>query len=67
LDQRPDAVTDDHDHVAVFNDVKLIADASVSRNHQRAALARHDWHRRDREVDNAAERVDLALNAAATR
>src|SRR5215471_16117953 len=42
LDQFPDPVSNDRHHVAVLDDVVLIAEATVPGHHDRARLARHD-------------------------
>ena len=57
-----DAIANDGDHVAILNHVGFVADAAVTGNDQRAAFLQG---RRHGEIDNAIQRVDNALNAAA--
>src|SRR5437667_12518627 len=45
FDQISNAVPDDRYHVAILDDVELIAHAAVTGNHDRAFLARGDRHR----------------------
>src|SRR4030095_5774156 len=61
-DHRLDAIADDRDHVAVFDYVELVTDASVPGDDERAPLF---VMRRNREVQYLVQTVDDALDAAA--
>src|SRR5947207_10792277 len=67
FDQVANPIANDGDHVTVFRDVKLIADAPVPRDDERAFFPRHDRHRRNRDLDDPVQRGDFALNSAAAR
>src|ERR1019366_7378903 len=56
------AVADDRDHVAELDDVRFVAEPAMTRNHQRAAFLLRG---RDRDLENATQRVEKTLNTAA--
>jgi hypothetical protein len=65
LDQIADPVPNDRHHVAILDDVVLIAEAAVPGDDDRAGLARHDGYRGYGQFDETIQGRDLALDATA--
>ena len=61
-DEILNAVTNDREHVAILDDVCLVGEPAVARDHIRPAFL---LVLRDREVEDAVEAVDDAVHAAA--
>src|SRR5665213_345375 len=67
LAQVLNAIANDRHHVAVVDDVELIAETAMPRDDVGAAVLRDERDRRNREIHEPVERVDFALHAAAAR
>ena len=57
-----DPVADDHDHVAILEEIRLVADAAVPRDDVRAAFLQELRHR---DVEHLVQSRDETVDAAA--
>src|SRR5262245_6228456 len=65
-DQIADSIADDRHHVPVLDDVELIADAAMAGNYKGPGLPGNERNRWNRQLDEAVQSIDLALNAPAS-
>src|SRR5262245_28007707 len=63
-DPRTNAIADDRDHVAIVDDIRLVTDEAVPRNHDGSPFLPDERDRRDGDADDAVQTIDDTLNAS---
>src|SRR5437867_2459528 len=62
-----DRIADNHDHVAIIDQIDVVVDVAIGRNDRRTATLMKEGKRANREIEDMVQSVDLTLNAAASR